>query len=129
MALTAAVRNLGALLRIVLLLAAVAIATIGAHTLLARANTTLDVTATGDHRLSPRTLDLLARLPGEFELVLSADTRSIDARVRRRVEDVLDAFARANPRLRVTTIDIGSGTGQERAGELLDRIADREANV
>lgn len=128
MALNATLRNARALVRITLLMVAVGLVIAGAHTLAARAGASLDVTAAGEHRLSPRTEALLARLRGTYEIVLSVDGRGIDGRVRGRVEDVLDAFERTGGSVRVTTIDIGSAAGQSAAADLLSRLTAREAD-
>lgn len=106
------------------LLLAVTLSCLFAVVLAANLPLRFDVTATREHRLSPRTLEQLAALEGPHELVLVANFAAIDRRSRQRTEDVLDAFSRAAPNLRITRIDVGSGAGLAEYDRLLGRIAE-----
>jgi len=83
-----------------------------------------DVTATGEHRLADQTRRLLdAGGPGGFELVVAADTASVDPRAWQALLDVAAELERAGP-LRLTTL-----TGERGRGGLIElgrRLADRE---
>lgn len=86
----------------------------------------IDATATREHRLGERTVDLLRRLetsPGDgpFELIVTVNAASIDAAAARRTQDVLDAMARQSPRLQVSIIDAASADGLSRLDAALAR--------
>lgn len=87
----------------------------------------IDATATRAHRLSPKTLQTLARLPGPTELVVTINSAAIDARSAERTRDVLDAFDRAGDNLTVTIIDIASADGVAHLDSVWQRVADRYA--
>jgi hypothetical protein len=80
-----------------------------------------DVTATGEHRLAPRTRQVLGALPPGYEIVISG-AGAADPGVRRRVADVLDAMARTG-RLTVTWIDDPAGP---QYAALIDRLIERD---
>lgn len=92
----------------------------------------LDVTATREHQLSPRSKMLISKLKGDFEIVIAAplkDPRAVDRRALARLVDVLDQFRRASTwgaSIAVTLIDTGSTDGAARYGELLDRLRARD---
>lgn len=77
--------------------------------LLSRVHARWDATATREHSLSSRTLQVLASLQEHTEIVVSVDTTRLDARSRQRIGDVLAAFTQASDLVQVTTIDVGSG--------------------
>lgn len=95
--------------------------------LCARHSARIDVTATGEFRLSPRTTAVLSALAGEWEIVLAADPRAGDGEARRRVRDVLAEMRRRAPGLRVTWLDVGDASGAAAYTALLDRLRDRDA--
>lgn len=72
-----------------------------------RLHVTADVTATGEHRLAPRTRQVLDSLPPGYEIII-AGASGVDRQVRRRVGDVIDAMARTG-RVRITWIDEAAG--------------------
>jgi len=80
-----------------------------------------DVTATGEHRLAPRTQSVLASLPPGYEIIIAGAGDS-DPAVRRRVADVLDSLARTN-RLTVTWIDDPAGPDY---ASLITRLVERD---
>lgn len=85
-----------------------------------------DVTATRQHRLAPATKTVVEALDQQVELVIAADFATLDRATRDRAADVLDRFADASPRLRVTTIDTTSAAGLAAFDALLARLADRD---
>ncbi len=87
----------------------------------------IDATATRAHRLSPGTLQTLAKLPGPTELVVTINSAAIDPRAAERTHDVLDAFDRASDKLTVTTIDVASTQGVEQLDSVWRRVGDRYA--
>ncbi len=89
----------------------------------------VDVTATGEHELSPRSRALAEKLQGEYEVVIAGplkDRRVVDARVLQRVADVLQQLQRAGE-VRPTLIDTGSASGIRGYEELVRRLAARDA--
>lgn len=118
----------------ILLLAAVTVSVVIVNMLGSRFAMRVDVTATGEHQLAPRTLRLLSRIDantneGEYEIVLAGDLRGLDGRAVDRVRDVLDQLDRASDRLRVTVIDTGSSSGLNAFDGLLQRLAERDAEA
>lgn len=96
------------------------------NVLAARASIRADVTATGRHQLSPRTLRVLESLPADFRVVIAAPMRSLDADALARVRDVLDRLHRASPRLESSFIDTGSATGVTQYNTLLRDLASKD---
>lgn len=84
-----------------------------------------DVTATREHQLSKRSLDLLGGLNGDYELIVAANFSGVDPIAARRTQDVLDNIARASPRVRTTVIDVASTGGLADLDALLKRLVDR----
>ena len=105
------------------LVAAVTAAVVFANVLASRRVVQADLTAAGQHRLSPRARALLTDLDGSYEIVLALDTSDADRRTLDRVRDVLDAFDRASPRVGFTQIDTGRSAGIELADRLVARLA------
>lgn len=71
-----------------------------------------DVTATGEHRLSPRTAGVLDALPPGCRLLIAMDRRTLEPGARAMINDVLDEFDRATDRLSTDWIDTGSDAGR-----------------
>jgi hypothetical protein len=65
----------------------------------------IDVTATRQHQLSPRTAAALKNLDRTLTLVVAADLGSLDKVTKQRTLDVLEKFDSASPRLKVRLID------------------------
>lgn len=84
-----------------------------------------DLTATREHRLSPKTVEILREVTGPIEIVVTANVSSIDPRAFRRTQDVLDLFARASDRIRVTAIDTASSHGIAQLDAVLARLVER----
>jgi hypothetical protein len=113
----------------VLLVAATASVVI-ANLIASRTAIRMDVTATREHQLSPRTMSLLAGVEAPYEVVIAAplrDPRSVDPRALPRVADVLDRFARGSRHITVSLIDTGSPAGISQYDALLARLAERDA--
>lgn len=84
-----------------------------------------DATSSRQHRLSQRTTDLLARLRGDYELVIVTSLDGVEPRAVGRTRDVLDNFARSAPNLRVTAIDVASAKGPSELDAVLARLVER----
>ncbi len=114
---------------LVLLIAATA-SLVLANIVGARTSHRFDLTATGEHRLSPRTKDLLRALPGNYEFVLAGplrDRAAIPPGARQRVDDVLDRLSReSGGRVKVTRIDTGSARGAQEYDALIARLRERD---
>lgn len=67
-----------------------------------------DMTATGDHSLSPATKSRLDNLTEDIEVVVSIDLAQVDPIAYERLTDVLEAFKQASPKVRYTIIDVGN---------------------
>ncbi len=85
-----------------------------------------DVTATGEHRISPRTTALLGSLAHDYRLVVAADLSRIDARGRERVVDVMDQIRRASARITNDVIDTSRADGPRALDGLVQQLADAE---
>ena len=94
--------------------------------LAARFSQRFDVTATGEHRLSPRTAALLSGLDAPYKVVVAGDLRAIDPRARERVFDVLDQFKRSTRQVDVVTIDASGEDGQRAFDGLIADLAGRD---
>lgn len=79
--------------------------------LASRAPVRADVTATGEHKLSPRTIRVLQSLAGDCRIVIAAPFKSTDRAALERVRDVLAQFQRHSPRIKPAFIDTGSAAG------------------
>jgi hypothetical protein len=75
----------------------------------------LDMTATRDMALAPRTAKLLTTMEGEHRLIIATDLRSADPRAVQHLKDLLEevdaATARSASRFRSTLIDTSSPSG------------------
>ncbi|MFO0835617.1 MAG: hypothetical protein U0638_11650 [Phycisphaerales bacterium] len=85
-----------------------------------------DVTATGEHKLSPRTTAMLGSLTHDYRLVVASDLSRIDARARERVVDVMDQLRRASARITSDVIDTGRADGPRALDALVQQLADAE---
>lgn len=86
----------------------------------------VDVTATGQQRLSPRTTQLLASLTGPTRLVVAANLQNADPRARQNLTDVLDEMAAKQPAFEQTLIDTASSGGARQFRDLLASLRERE---
>lgn len=93
------------------------------NVLAARVDVRIDVTATGEHRLAPRSAAILDAIDRPVRVVIATDFSTVDPRARERVVDVLDQFRRRQPRLSTALIDVASPAGQARFRELVRELA------
>ncbi len=89
----------------------------------------IDVTATRQQALSPRTLALLRGIDKPYEIVVAADSRAVDRRSLERIGDVLDQFRIECPTLKYTAINTATAGGVEEYQRLLARLAERESGA
>lgn len=99
------------------------------NVLAARFPARLDVTATADQSLSPRTKRILARIDRPVRIVIAADLRAADARVRTRLIDTLREIERANPKVTNRIIDVSRDDGRRAFRETVAELASRDAGV
>lgn len=85
-----------------------------------------DVTATGQQHLAPRTLRLLETLKGPHRLVIAVDLRTVDARARTNLQDVLDAMQATSDAFHADIIDTASAGGPDQFARVVAQLADRE---
>ncbi|MEA5557619.1 hypothetical protein [Nodularia spumigena] len=88
-----------------------------------------DVTSTGEHRLAPRTVQILGNLSGSTEIILAFDRREVLPEARVALSDVVDELDRASDRLTTTFIDTGSSRGSDQLREVLERLATRDQEL
>jgi hypothetical protein len=92
----------------------------------------LDVTATQQHRLSPRAMATLAALPGPTRIVLAGplrDGRAVDRQALGRLTDVLDELRRRSTErapVSITLMDTTSAAGLGQYDQLLAEMVERE---
>ncbi len=84
-----------------------------------------DVTATGEHRLSPRASAVLGRLPAPARLIVAADLHRVSPEALRDTTDVLDRFVRSG-KLEMAMIDIGSPAGPGQYRDVLADLVERD---
>lgn len=101
-----------------------------------RYNRRWDLTATGEHRLAPRSARALESLDGPYEAIIAADLASLDRRARADVRDVLDRFeatgrerASGSGGLTTRTIDTSSAEGRAQYAELLRAMGTQDARA
>ncbi|MEX2218917.1 MAG: hypothetical protein WD749_09175 [Phycisphaerales bacterium] len=89
-----------------------------------------DLTAAGEHRLSPRTAAVLARVSQPHEIIVAgplSDRAAVDPEAWRRTRDVLARIGdESRAHISATIIDTGTGEGLRRYQDLLTRLAERE---
>jgi hypothetical protein len=88
-----------------------------------RARVQVDLTGSGQHRLSERTRQILANLDGAYQVVVAGDLSSVDPLGRGRTLDVLDGFSRASNRVKVRIIDTATSAGLREFDDLLRDLA------
>lgn len=113
------------LLTLVMVLAATASAVISVM-IGERTSVRFDATDTGEHRLSPKTAQLLDHLAHDYEIVLAVNRGEIDPRALLRVRDVAELIDHASPHIKVTNIDTTSASGLAEFDALIARLADRD---
>lgn len=101
---------------------AVTAASVLALALAERSSVRLDLTATREHSLAPRTRTILDRMDRDVEVVVVTDDSTVAPDLRRRVRDLLDTLDRASARVRVTRINPVTDAGQAAFDALRDRV-------
>jgi hypothetical protein len=86
----------------------------------------LDVTATKEQELAPRTKRLLDGLKGPHKIVIATRLPGVDRRVRERVLDLLAEMQRATPNLTTSVIDTSSPAGLEEYRTLVRDLVQRD---
>lgn len=94
--------------------------------LAARLAVRLDVTASGDQQLAPRTVSILQSLKGRHEIVIAARLRDLDPKVLQRVRDTLKDFEHQSSDVTSRFIDTGSAGGREQYLKFVSSLIDRE---
>lgn len=108
-----------------IVLAASLVSAVLLNVLAARFPSRLDVTATAEHTLSPRSRQLLSGLREPHVVEVIGDLRTLDAKAKQDVLDVLDQFKSGSPNINVALIDLAAG-GAPSYHALLAQLADRE---
>lgn len=96
-----------------------------ANVLASRFAPRFDVTATGEHRLSPRAEAVLAKLPGAAKLVIAADFHRSSPEAFRDTTDVLERFT-SSGKLELAMIDLGSPMGPGQYQQILNDLIARD---
>lgn len=88
----------------------------------------IDVTATGEHKVAPRTARVLGLLPAGTELIVALDRRTLPPGAVTVLDDVLGQVDRESDALGVSWIDTGSGAGRAGFEATLAKLAARDAD-
>ena len=91
--------------------------------------TRVDVTATGEQQLAPRTTQLLSQLAGSTQLIVAADFRTIDPRARQYLTDVTDEIAARSREFSATLIDTGSTRGVSDFKSTIATLVQRDKTI
>lgn len=97
--------------------------------LAARFSLRADLTATGEHRLSERTMRALQDLQSGVTVVVAAEIGQVPRENAQRLRDVLDALGHASPKVRVRLLDTASGGGQGQFDAVLNQLREEDAGV
>lgn len=92
----------------------------------------IDVTATGEHKLAPRTQSLLASLDTldtPYRVVLAGELSAIDRPQLERIRDVLAQMQHATRNLELRYLDTASADGQQEFHALIADLAARDRDV
>ncbi len=127
MSATGSTRTTQAALGALFMAAATACLVLG-NVLAERVSPRVDITASGEHRLSPRTLATLENLEGKYRVVVATGFDAATRRSRQRLQDVLDQMVEAagEDRLSTSLIDVSGPAGQEAFERLQRDLAERE---
>ena len=110
----------------IIVLLATLVSVVLANVLAARFPLRLDVTATAEHTLSPRSRQLLASLREPHLVEIIGNLRTLNPQARQDVLDVLDQFKSGSPNIDVGFLDISSPAGASSYQSLLTQFVDRE---
>lgn len=125
----ALVRRTRYTLRTLVLVLSVTAAAVCALILSQRWGVRLDLTATREHTLSPRTTSVLKSLKEPTTIVVSADPARLDPRSWQRMSDMLTEFARTADRLTLKTIDSSRASSGEEAAAVVAQLSARDEAV
>lgn len=89
----------------------------------------IDVTATNEQSLSPRTQRILGRVTEPVEIVIAADLAQADPRVRARLVDTLRDIERDNASITSTIINVANDDGRAQYKALVSRLAERDRDL
>lgn len=109
---------------ILVLVGAVSVALL--NVLASRFSYRLDVTATKEQELAPRTKRMLDGLKGPHKIVIATRLPGVDRRVRERVMDLLAEMQRATPNLTTSVIDTSSPVGLDEYRALVRDLVQRD---
>lgn len=128
------IRRLGRSKSYTLLTATVFVATTGAAVGFAGYLTSIkhlrvDVTATGEHELSPRANRIVERLTDPTRIVLAVSAHNSDPRSLDLVSDVLDAYDESSELISVLRIDLDSPDGINDTRDLLRELIERDRAI
>jgi hypothetical protein len=84
-----------------------------------------DVTATGEHRLSPRATMVLSKLDAPARLVIATDLRKVSPEAMRDTTDVLDRFSKTG-KVEVSLLDSASAEGLRSFQSLLRDLTEAD---
>jgi len=93
----------------------------------ARAHTRIDLTATREHSLSPRTRSILEAVKQDTTIVVSADAARSDPQAWRRITDLLGEFERAGTKVHAVAIDTASTQAGAEVDRVVAALAERDA--
>ncbi len=94
-----------------------------------RHNARIDLSLTGQHRLSERTDRVLSQLHGEYEIVAAFDLARTPRAIGDRVIDVLEEIDERSGNVRLTMIDVSGAGGVAQLGALSERLYERDAGL
>lgn len=128
------IRRLGRSKGYTLITAVVFVATTGASVGFAGYLTSIkhlrvDVTATGEHKLSERAKRIVERLSDPTRIVLAVSAHNSDARSLDLVSDVLDAYDESSELISVRRIDLDSADGISDTKDLLRELTERDRAI
>lgn len=86
-----------------------------------------DATATGEHRLAPRTRRVLEALPAGCRVMVAIDRRTLEPGAVAVLRDALDTLDRGSDRLETDWIDTGSESGRASLDLALEGLASSQA--
>lgn len=85
-----------------------------------------DLTRTGQHRLSPRTEQLIDHLGDHYEIVLAVDRSSINRPSFDSVVDLFSDLSRRSDRLGFRLVDVGTSAGRGQFEALVSALRERD---
>lgn len=84
-----------------------------------------DVTATGEHRLSPRATTVLSKLDAPARLIIATDLRRVSPEAMRDTTDVLERFSKSG-KMEVSLLDSASAEGVRSFQSLLHELTEAD---